>query len=43
MQIAYKDIILRDYKEEDVVDDIRWMTEEIAWHEGYTLGNGREY
>jgi len=33
MIIAYKDIILRDYKEEDIADDIRWMTEEIAWHE----------
>lgn len=33
MLIAYKDIILRDYKEEDIADDIRWMTEEIAWHE----------
>lgn len=33
MIIAYKDIILRDYKEEDIADDIRWMTEEIVWHE----------
>ncbi len=33
MNIVYKDIILRDYKEEDIADDIRWMTEEIAWHE----------
>lgn len=33
MLIAYKDIILRDCKEEDIADDIRWMTEEIAWHE----------
>lgn len=33
MNIVYRDIILRDYKEEDIADDIRWMTEEIAWHE----------
>ncbi len=33
MNIVYRDIILRDYKEEDIADDTRWMTEEIAWHE----------
>ena len=33
INIVYKDIILRDYKEEDIIDDIWWMTEEIAWHE----------
>ncbi len=31
MKINYKDIILRDYVESDIEDDIRWMTEEIAW------------
>lgn len=31
MRIEYKDIVLRDYKEEDIVDDIRWMTVETAW------------
>lgn len=33
MNIVYKDIILRDYQEKDISDDVRWMTEEIAWHE----------
>mgnify|MGYP000908149744 CR=1 FL=1 len=33
MNIVYKDIIIRDYKEEDIIDGIRWMNEEIAWHE----------
>lgn len=31
MEIIYKDIVLRDYKESDIESDIRWMTEEIAW------------
>lgn len=31
MRIEYKDIVLRDYKEEDIADDIRWMTVETAW------------
>ena len=33
MEIIYKDIILRDYKEDDIADDIRWMTKETAWHD----------
>lgn len=33
MQISYKDIVLRDYTVEDIEDDIRWMTVEIAWHD----------
>lgn len=33
MRIIYKDIILRDYKESDIENDIRWMTREKAWHD----------
>lgn len=32
MRIVYKDIILRDYQETDIEDDIRWMTTETEWH-----------
>lgn len=31
MEIAYKDIILRDYRESDISDDIRWMNVEVDW------------
>ncbi len=31
MQITYKDIILRDYRESDISDDIRWMNVDVAW------------
>ncbi|HHX19987.1 MAG TPA: GNAT family N-acetyltransferase [Clostridiaceae bacterium] len=31
MRIEYMDIVLRDYKREDIEDDIRWMTVETAW------------
>ena len=31
MEIQYKDIILRDYRESDISDDIRWMNVEIEW------------
>ena len=31
MEIAYKDIVLRDYREADITDDIRWMNVEIDW------------
>lgn len=33
MKIVYKDIILRDYQESDIENDIRWMTVETAWHD----------
>ncbi|NLY54851.1 MAG: GNAT family N-acetyltransferase [Firmicutes bacterium] len=33
VELKYKDIILRDYIASDIEDDIRWMTEETAWHE----------
>lgn len=33
MKICFKDIILRDYRESDIADDIRWMTVETAWAE----------
>ncbi len=33
MEIKYKDIILRDYQETDIADDIRWMTVETAWQD----------
>ena len=31
MVIAYKEIVLRDYQQEDIADDIRWMTVETSW------------
>lgn len=31
MELHYKDIILRDYKENDIEDDIRWNTVETQW------------
>lgn len=31
MQIKYQNIILRDYREADIEDDVRWRTEETAW------------
>ncbi|HRX13833.1 MAG TPA: GNAT family protein [Eubacteriales bacterium] len=31
MQIAYKNIILRDYLEKDIADEIRWFNKETAW------------
>ena len=31
MEIAYKNIILRDYRESDIADDIRWMNVDVAW------------
>ena len=31
MEIAYKDIVLRDYRESDIADDIRWMNVDIEW------------
>lgn len=31
MELYYKDIILRDYKEKDIEDDIRWNTVETQW------------
>ncbi len=33
MRIRHKDIILRDYQETDITDDIRWMTVETAWQD----------
>lgn len=31
MRIKYKDVILRDYCESDIADEIRWFNEERAW------------
>lgn len=31
MEISYKDIVLRDYRETDIEDDIRWNTVETQW------------
>lgn len=31
MRIKYKNIILRDYCESDIADEIRWFNEERAW------------
>ena len=31
MEITYKDIVLRDYRESDIADDIRWMNVDIEW------------
>lgn len=31
MEIYYRDIILRDYRESDIEDDIRWNTVETEW------------
>ena len=31
MEITYKDIVLRDYRESDIEDDVRWNTVETAW------------
>ena len=31
MEITYKDIVLRDYREADIADDIRWMNVDIEW------------
>ena len=31
MQIKYQNILLRDMREEDIADDIRWNTVETAW------------
>lgn len=31
MEISYKDIVLRDYRESDIEDDIRWNTVETQW------------
>lgn len=31
MQIQYKNIILRDYRESDIDDEVRWNTVETAW------------
>ena len=31
MEIYYQDIILRDYRESDIEDDIRWNTVETEW------------
>lgn len=33
MEIHYKNIILRDYRESDIEDDIRWNTVETQWAE----------
>lgn len=31
MEIKYRDIVLRDMRESDIADDIRWHTEETQW------------
>ena len=31
MEILYKDILLRDYRESDIADDIRWMNVDVDW------------
>ena len=31
MEIKYKNIVLRDMKESDIADEIRWYTVEIDW------------
>ena len=31
MEIRYEDILLRDYRQSDIEDEIRWMNEETAW------------
>lgn len=31
MQIKYKDIVLRDYRESDIEDEVRWNTVDTAW------------
>ena len=31
MVILYKDILLRDYRESDIADDIRWMNVDVDW------------
>lgn len=31
MEIKYKNIILRDYRESDIEDDVRWNTVETEW------------
>jgi len=31
MEIRYRDIVLRDYQETDIEDDIRWNTVETQW------------
>ena len=31
MQIKYKDIVLRDYRESDIDDEVRWNTVDTAW------------
>lgn len=33
MEIRYGDIVLRDYKESDIEDSIRWNTRELEWAE----------
>ncbi len=31
MEITCQDIVLRDYRESDIADDIRWMNVDVAW------------
>ena len=31
MQIKYKDIVLRDYRESDIDDEVRWNTVDTEW------------
>ena len=31
MEIKYQNILLRDARESDIADDIRWNTTETAW------------
>lgn len=31
MELVYKDLVLRDYRESDIADDIRWMNVEVDW------------
>lgn len=31
MEIRYLDVVLRDYEQQDIADDIRWYTEDTEW------------
>ena len=31
MQIQYKDVVLRDYRESDIADEVRWNTVDTEW------------
>ena len=42
MEIKYQDIILRDFREADIDDEIRWMNVDTAWMKADTPWEGFE-